>query len=151
MKQLSKFQSILFLLGGALMVVGVGSFVLLFNQRISCWVFLFGAVLFALMQLMQTYEGNDLTIRRLKRIQDLSDMLFVIAGILLVDTAYGFLKDFCSSYENYITYFYNKWVAILFLASTFEKKYKRLSDTFKLHKFISLPHQYVLSLSHKKL
>ena len=115
MKQLSKFQSILFLLGGALMVVGVGSFVLLFNQRIS-----FGAVLFALMQLMQTYEGNDLTIRRLKRIQDLSDMLFVIAGILLVDTAYGFLKDFCSSYENYITYFYNKWVAILFLAAILE-------------------------------
>lgn len=120
MKQLSKFQSILFLLGGALMVVGVGSFVLLFNQRISCWVFLLGAVLFALMQLMQTYEGNDFTIRRLKRIQDLSDMLFVIAGILLVDTAYGFLKDFCSSYENYITYFYNKWVVVLFLAAILE-------------------------------
>ena len=102
------------------MVVGVGSFVLLFNQRIFCWVFLLGAVLFALMQLMQTYEGNDLTIRRLKRIQDLSDMLFVIAGILLVDTAYGFFKDFCSSYENYITYFYNKWVAVLFLAAILE-------------------------------
>ena len=101
------------------MVVGVGSFVLLFNQRISCWVFLLGAVLFALMQLMQTYEGNDLTIRRLKRIQDLSDMLFVIAGILLVDTAYGFFKDFCSSYEpisiinGWLYYFWQQFLRFI--------------------------------------
>ena len=114
MKQLSKLQSIVFLLGGALMVVGVGSFVLLFYQSVSCWVFLAGAILFATVQLMQTFEGDNITIKRLKKIQDLSDILFIIAGIILVDTVYGFFRDFFSSYENYVTYLYNKWVIVLF-------------------------------------
>ena len=120
MKQLSKLQSIVFLLGGALMVVGVGSFVLLFYQSVSCWVFLAGAILFATVQLMQTFEGDNITIKRLKKIQDLSDILFIIAGIILVDTVYGFFRDFFSNYENYVTYLYNKWVIVLFLATLFE-------------------------------
>lgn len=102
------------------MVIGVGGFVLLFYQRIFCWIFLLGAVLFALMQLMQTYEGFDLTLKRLKRIQNLSDILFVVAGILMADTAYGFFKELCGSYESYITYLYNKWVAALLLAAILE-------------------------------
>ena len=120
MKQLSKLQSIVFLLGGALMVVGVGSFVLLFYQSVSCWVFLAGAILFATVQLMQTFEGDNITIKRLKRIQDLGDILFIIAGIILVDTVYGFFRDFFSNYENYVTYLYNKWVIVLFLATLLE-------------------------------
>ncbi|MBF1080386.1 MAG: hypothetical protein HXL36_08505 [Prevotellaceae bacterium] len=120
MKQLSKLQSIVFLLGGALMVVGVGSFVLLFYQSVSCWVFLAGAILFATVQLMQTFEGDNITIKRLKKIQDLSDILFIIAGIILVDTVYGFFRDFFSSYETYVTYLYNKWVIVLFLATLLE-------------------------------
>lgn len=120
MKQLSKLQSIVFLLGGALMVIGVGSFVLLFYQSVSCWVFLAGAILFATVQLMQTFEGDNITIKRLKRIQDLSDILFIIAGIILVDTVYGFFRDFFSNYENYVTYLYNKWVIVLFLATLLE-------------------------------
>ena len=120
MQQLSKLQSIVFLLGGALMVVGVGSFVLLFYQSVSCWVFLAGAILFATVQLMQTFEGDNITIKRLKRIQDLSDILFIIAGIILVDTVYGFFRDFFSNYENYVTYLYNKWVIVLFLATLLE-------------------------------
>ena len=120
MKQLSKLQSIVFLLGGALMVVVVGSFVLLFYQSVSCWVFLAGAILFATVQLMQTFEGDNITIKRLKRIQDLSDILFIIAGIILVDTVYGFFRDFFSNYENYVTYLYNKWVIVLFLATLLE-------------------------------
>ena len=120
MKQLSKLQSIVFLLGGALMVVGVGSFVLLFYQSVSCWFFLAGAILFATVQLMQTFEGDNITIKRLKRIQDLSDILFIIAGIILVDTVYGFFRDFFSNYENYVTYLYNKWVVVLFLETLLE-------------------------------
>ena len=120
MKQLSKLQSIVFLLGGALMVVGVGSFVLLFYQSVSCWVFLAGAILFATVQLMQTFECDNITIKRLKKIQDLSDILFIIAGIILVDTVYGFFRDFFSNYENYVTYLYNKWVIVLFLATLLE-------------------------------
>ena len=102
------------------MVVGVGSFVLLFYQSVSCWIFLAGAILFATVQLMQTFEGDNITIKRLKRIQDLSDILFIVAGIILTDTVYGFFRDFFSNYENYVTYLYNKWVVVLFLATLLE-------------------------------
>ena len=120
MKQLSKLQSVVFLLGGALMVIGVGSFVLLFYQSVACWIFLTGAILFAAVQLMQTYESDSITIKRLKRIQNLSDILFIVAGIILTDTVYGFFRDFFSNYENYVTYLYNKWVVVLFLATLLE-------------------------------
>lgn len=47
---LSKIQSILFIIGGVLMVIGVGCFVFMVQQLVMCWVFLAGAVLFATMQ-----------------------------------------------------------------------------------------------------
>ena len=58
MRQLSKIQSILFIIGGVLMVIGVGCFVFMVQQLVMCWVFLAGAVLFATMQLLQVYEGK---------------------------------------------------------------------------------------------
>lgn len=89
MKQLSKFQTTLFVIGGALMVIGVGCYVFMLQQLVVCWVFLLGAVLFATMQLLQVYEGHELTVRRLKRIMNLADILFIVSGILLADTAYA--------------------------------------------------------------
>ena len=102
------------------MVIGVGSFALLFYQSVACWIFLTGAILFAAVQLMQTYESDSIAIKRLKRIQNLSDILFIVAGIILTDTVYGFFRDFFSNYENYVTYLYNKWVVVLFLATLLE-------------------------------
>ena len=68
MKQLSKLQSTLFLIGGVLMVVGAGCYAFLVAQQVVCWVYLVGALIFASMQVNQTYEGNSPTIKRLKRI-----------------------------------------------------------------------------------
>ena len=45
MKELTKTQRYLFLLGGTLMVIGSGTYVLMWNQQIVSWVFLSGAVL----------------------------------------------------------------------------------------------------------
>ena len=54
MKQLSKFQTALFLLGGVLMVIGAASFAFGFvNKQIvlyTCWLFLVGNVLFSVVQ-----------------------------------------------------------------------------------------------------
>ena len=50
MKQLSKIQSILFLIGGVLMVIGAGCYAFLLGQKVVCWVYLVGALLFAWMQ-----------------------------------------------------------------------------------------------------
>lgn len=125
MRKLNKIQSILYIAGGVLMVVGVGAFVLLWHQRVACWVFLLGALLFSIIQSMQIYEGNNVAVRRLKRIMNIADLLFVLAGILMVDTAYNFLLPLFRSagsagYYNYIDYVYNKWVILLLIAAVLE-------------------------------
>lgn len=107
------------------MVVGVGCCVLQLQPLILCWVFLAGAVMFSTMQLLQTYEGHEITVRRLKRIQNLSDLLFIIAGIVLADTVYAnaghsFFRGFFSNQETYIAWCYNKWVVVLLVAAILE-------------------------------
>lgn len=123
MKELTKLQGILFLLGGTLMVVGAGLYVFLIAQAAASWIFLVGAMLFACVQAMQLYEGRNLTLRRLKRIQLFADLLFVLSGLLMVDSAYRFLLPAfggAEGYMNYLTYVYNKWVILLLIAALLE-------------------------------
>lgn len=125
MKPLSKIQSIIFIAGGALMVIGVGCCVLQVQPLVLCWVFLAGAAMFSTMQILQTYEGHELAVRRLKRIQNLADLLFVLAGIVLADTVYAnaghsFFRSFFTNQETYIMWCYNKWVVLLLIAAVLE-------------------------------
>jgi len=88
------------------MVIGVGCFVFMFKQQIVSWLFLVGTVLFATMQMMQGYEGNNITIRRLKNI--------------MVDNVYGFIRPAFSNPMDYLNYLYNKWVVLLLIAAIME-------------------------------
>ncbi len=117
MKQLTKFQSALFLIGGILLVVGTGLYVFQIVQHVACWIGLAGALLFAFMQLMQRYEGSDFVVRRLRRIVLLSDFLFVISGFLMVESQYRFLLPFFDNVTVYIQYIYNKWIITLLIAA----------------------------------
>lgn len=117
---MSRLQSTLFLLGGALMVVGAGCFAFLYAQRVACWIYLVGAFVFAVMQVADNYDGPNLTIRRLKRIMTLADIMFVLSGILMVDTAYQFLRDVFSDAVAYYNAVYNKWVLMLLIAALLE-------------------------------
>ena len=124
MKQLSKLQSVIFLLGGVLMVVGAACFAFGFiypkMMLITSWLFLAGTVLFSVIQAMQVYEGPSLIIHRLKRMQYVADIFFVLSGISMVDTVYAFVRHWFSNQETYITYFYNKWVVFLLIAALLE-------------------------------
>lgn len=120
MKQLNRTQSAIFLLGGALMVIGAGSFSMMWHQPIFCWVFLVGALLFAAMQTTQAYEGGDITLRRLKRVQGLAGLMFVLAGMLMADNAYGFFRPLFANMVDYCNYVFNKWVALLLIAVVLE-------------------------------
>lgn len=124
MKQLSKIQSAIFLLGGVLMVVGAGcyAFGFIYPKMLlyTCWVFLVGTVLFSVIQAMQLYEGKSFVIHRLKRIQAMADICFVLSGISMIDTVNAFARNWFSNYETYITYFYNKWVLLLLIAALLE-------------------------------
>ena len=120
MKQLNRFQSIFFAIGGMLMVIGAGCFAFMWQQQVVCWLFLAGASMFTLMQSMQTYEGSNFVIRRLKRIQAVANIFFMLAGILMVDTAYMFFRPLFNSSIAYIDFLYNKWVVLLLIAAFLE-------------------------------
>ncbi len=120
MKKLNKIESILFMLGGMLMVTGIGCYVFMLAPSITCWLALTGSILFSTLHMMQAYEGSLLAIKRLKRILNIADLLFVIAGILIVDSTYNFLRPAFENQENYITYVYNKWVLLLLIAAILE-------------------------------
>jgi hypothetical protein len=120
MKQLNKLQSLIFLTGGAMMVVGAGCFALMWQQKIACWIYLAGALMFGVMQMMQEYQGNNFIVKRLKRIMSLADIFFILSGFLMVDMVYRFLR---LAFDNYLTYYntiYNKWVVLLLIAAILE-------------------------------
>lgn len=119
-RQLNKTQSTLFLVGGLLMVVSMGFYVFMIQRQIAGIVFLIGAVLFAVMQCMQTYHGNDVTLRRLKSIMTMADLFFVLAGVLMIDSANQFLSSVFSNHIYYVMYVYNKWIVLLLIAVVLE-------------------------------
>lgn len=102
------------------MVIGAGCYAFIFGQQVVCWVYLVGALLFASMQVNQTYEGQNTTIKRLKRIMSTADIFFVLSGLLMVDSAYQFLRDAFSNVMTYYTMVYNKWVLLLLVAALLE-------------------------------
>ena len=61
MKQLNKLQTVLFLAGGFIMTAGAGCYAFLFMQKAAAVVYLVGAILFASMQIIQSYDGNSIT------------------------------------------------------------------------------------------
>ena len=120
MKKLNKIESILFMLGGMLMVTGIGCYVFMLAPSVTCWIALTGSILFSTLHMMQAYEGSQLAIKRLKRILNIADLLFFVAGILIVDSTYNFLRPAFENQESYITYVYNKWVLLLLIAAILE-------------------------------
>ena len=112
MRQLSKWENSLFLLGGLLMVVGSGAYVLL--QPWAPTVFCVGCILFVAMQLRQKYSGSNVAIRRLRRMLMLSDVFFLAAGFLMVANQNNFLG---LDQLTYIKYVRNNWVVVLLVAA----------------------------------
>jgi len=97
------------------MVVGAGA-----NALFCSWapyVFAPGALLFVAMQLRQRYEGREFTIRRLRRIQIISDSLFLVAGLLMMANQQNFLG---LDQLSYIKYVHNNWVVVLLVAAVLQ-------------------------------
>ena len=112
MRQLNKIQTLIFLVGALLMVVGAGASVLAW--KLAPYVFAVGAIAFTSMQLLQRYEGTNFVIRRLRRMMILSDFLFLISALLMFA---NMGNVFGLSQIDYITYIYNKWVLTLLVAA----------------------------------
>ena len=112
MRQLSRLETLLLLLGGLLMVIGSGASI--FLQSWAPYVFAPGALLFAAMQMRQRYEGTNFTIRRLRRIMLISDVLFLIAALMMFANQANF---FGMDFLLYIKYVHNNWIVILLVAA----------------------------------
>lgn len=112
MRQLSKLQTVIFLVGSVLMVIGAGANSL--SWVAAPYIYCVGALCFATMQMLQRYDGQNVTIRRLRRIMLLSDVLFLVAGVLMFANRSNFLH---LNQLTYLQYVYNKWVVTLLIAA----------------------------------
>ena len=115
MRQLSNVEVTLLLLGGLLMVIGAGAS--LFLQAWAPYVFAPGALLFAAMQMRQTYTGQNFVVRRLRRMMLLSDVLFLVAALLMFTNEHNF---FGIGYLSYIKYVHNNWIVVLLVAAVLQ-------------------------------
>lgn len=112
MKQLNKIESIIMVVGALLMVVGA----VMGLSKLSWfpYVYAVGAIGFASMQMLQRYEGRNLTIKRLRGIMVLSDVLFLFTAVLMFANQGNALGLDWIYYLNYIK---NNWVVLLLLAA----------------------------------
>ncbi len=82
MKQISKLDNIISLLGSGLLFIGL---ILQFIKfEYAPYVYLVGAVAVAWMQVKYGYEGNNFVIRRLRKQQLIGAMLLIMAGVLMI-------------------------------------------------------------------
>ena len=97
------------------MVVGSGASILL--QSWAPYVFAPGALMFAAMQMRQTYSGPLFSVRRLRRILLLSDVLFLVAALLMFANQSNFLH---LDYLSYVKYVHNNWIVVLLVAAVLQ-------------------------------
>lgn len=124
MRQLNKWQNIVFVAGALLMTAGAGLYVFV-GGSVAAVVFALGALAFASMQLMQAYDGDSLVLRRLRRIMSVADVMFIVSAVLMLEDAFQlllplFVKYFDNGYYAYLTYVRNNWVVLLLAAAIIE-------------------------------
>ena len=112
MRKLNSFQVAIYLIGALLMAIGAGTSILAWKA--APYVFAVGAIAFVSMQFLQRYEGANMVIRRLRRIQLFSDVFFLLSAALMIANTSNFLG---LDYFTYIEYVYNKWVITLLIAA----------------------------------
>jgi hypothetical protein len=112
MRQLSRVQNAIFLVGGLLMVIGAG--LSLFRFAVAPYIYALGAIGFASMPMLQRYDGQNFVIRRLRRIMVLSDVLFLFTAVLMFANQGNALGLDWIYYLNYIK---NNWLVLLLLAA----------------------------------
>ena len=84
MKELTKFQAILYNLGGVLMLIGAIMPMEPSLTTYAAYIYTSGALAFGCMQLLQRYEGKNPALIRLRRQQIIASFLLIAAGIMFI-------------------------------------------------------------------
>lgn len=124
MRQLNTIQNYILLFGAIMMVVGVGCVVFGIMPKATSIVFAVGTISFALMQMSQTYDGNNITLKRLRHIMVLADIAFIISGLLMLENVYRFFFPYVANtmegYNTYVHVVHNNWVVALLIGAVLE-------------------------------
>lgn len=115
MKPLSKLQNAILIVGAILMVVGAVASI--FHWEAAPWLFAPGAMAYASMQMLQTYDGRNVVIRRLRRMMLFSDLLLLLTAFLMFASRGN---TFGLDWFTYISYVQNNWVVTLLLAAVLQ-------------------------------
>lgn len=112
MKQLNKWQTAISFIGALLMVAGAVLSILRWSY--FSYVYAVGAIAYVAMQMLQRYEGRNFTIRRLRRIMLLSDVLLLFVAVLMFASQGNALG---LDWIYYLSYVRNNWVVVLLIAA----------------------------------
>lgn len=104
MKKLNKIQTLLFRLGGIAMLVGAVLNPL--ESKVAPYIYCVGALMFASMQMMESYEGDSFVIRRLRRQQIIGSLLLMLSGVAMFGNAFRI---------EYMRH--NEWLIVMLIAA----------------------------------
>lgn len=124
-------QTFILSLGAVLMVVGVVGNVMSVGNvfpplvvGICAAAYAVGTLLFAAVQFRQTYEGSDLTMRRLRNIQVIGCVALILSGLMLFEQTFGIVKPLVATtldgYNAYYHYVHGNWGVLLLIAGILE-------------------------------
>ena len=112
MRELNKTESAILVIGAVMMVIGSGAN--LFAQSWAPYVFAMGTIGFVLMQLKQKYDGDNVAIKRLRRMVIISDVCLLLAAVMM----FAHMDNlFRLDAITYIKYVHNNWVVVLMVAA----------------------------------
>ena len=108
-------KNYIFLAGAVLMVIGAAATIPMWVGAPYC--FAAGAVAFASMQMLQRYDGQNFTIRRLRKIVIISDILFLLTAALMIADQNNLLH---LDHLTYLRYVHRNWVITLMIAAVLQ-------------------------------
>ena len=112
MRELNKSESAILVIGAVMMVIGSGAN--LFAQSWAPYVFAMGTIGFVLMQLKQKYDGDNVAIKRLRRMVIISDVCLLLAAVMMFANMDNLFR---LDAITYIKYVHNNWVVVLMVAA----------------------------------
>ena len=112
MRELNKTESAILVIGAVMMVIGSGAN--LFAQSWAPYVFAMGTIGFVLMQLKQKYDGDNVAIKRLRRMVIISDVCLLLAAVMMFANMENLFR---LDAITYIKYVHNNWVVVLMVAA----------------------------------
>lgn len=107
MRELNKWQTLIFQAGG--LFVLLGAIIWTANWKLGLGLYFTGALAFGAMQMLCRYEGSNVTLRRLRRMQVFGAVILLLTGVLM----------FISQQHIGILY-HNEWMVGLAVAAVLE-------------------------------